>query len=121
MLAAAAAVATTGAAPLFAQEEKQSPSPNEKMGVAVVGVNGRGGTHIGAFANRKDTEILYVCDVDSGVGEVPSVYAGPGSEVDQGTPVLSPQPRQKLLAERLFPGLEPCAVARLDLCVISAL
>jgi predicted dehydrogenase len=69
MFAAAAAVATTGAAPLFAEDEKQSSSPNEKLGVAVVGVNGRGGTHIGAYAGRKDTEILYVCDVDSNVGQ----------------------------------------------------
>jgi predicted dehydrogenase len=69
MLAAAAAVATSGATPLLAADEKQSSSPNEKLGVAVVGVKGRGGSHIGAFAGRKDTEILYVCDVDSDVGE----------------------------------------------------
>lgn len=68
MLVAAAAVATSSAAPLLAQEEKQSKSPNEKLGVAVVGVKGRGGSHIGAFAGRRDTEILYVCDVDTNVG-----------------------------------------------------
>lgn len=69
MFAAAAAAAASSATPLFAEEEKQSSSPNEKLGVAVVGVKGRGGTHIGAFAGRKDTEILYVCDIDTGVGE----------------------------------------------------
>lgn len=69
MLVAAAAVATNGSTRLLAQEEKQSSSANEKLGVAVVGVNGRGGSHIGAFAGRKDTEILYVCDVDTNVGE----------------------------------------------------
>lgn len=69
MFAAAAAAAATSAGSLLAQEEKQSSSPNEKLGVAVVGVKGRGGSHIGAFAGRKDTEILYVCDIDTDVGE----------------------------------------------------
>ena len=36
--------------------------------MAVVGLRGRGGSHIGAFAGRKDTEILYLCDVDLEVG-----------------------------------------------------
>jgi predicted dehydrogenase len=68
MFAAAAAVAANGAAPVFA-EDKAPGSPSEKLGVAVVGAKGRGGTHIGAFAGRKDTEILYICDVDENVGE----------------------------------------------------
>ncbi|MFO0870067.1 MAG: Gfo/Idh/MocA family oxidoreductase [Pirellulales bacterium] len=66
MWATATAVAA-GSVKVYAQE-KQSSSPSEKLGVAVVGVKGRGGSHIGAFAGRKDTEILYVCDVDSEVG-----------------------------------------------------
>lgn len=69
MLVAAAAVATSSAVPLLAADEPQSKSPNEKLGVAVVGVKGRGGSHIGAWAGRKDTEILYVCDVDRDIGE----------------------------------------------------
>lgn len=69
MLVAAAAVATNSAGPLLAADEpEQSKSPNEKLGVAVIGVKGRGGSHIGAFAGRKDTEILYVCDVDRTIG-----------------------------------------------------
>lgn len=67
MLATAAAVASSATYPLFA-EDNQSSSPNEKLGVAVIGVRGRGNSHIGAFAGRKDTEILYACDVDSDVG-----------------------------------------------------
>ncbi|PHS03008.1 MAG: dehydrogenase [Blastopirellula sp.] len=70
MMASAAAVTATGASSLFAAEEApQSKSPNEKLSVAVVGVKGRGGSHIGAFAGRKDTEITYVCDVDTSYGE----------------------------------------------------
>lgn len=67
MLATAAAVAANSGLPLRA-EDVQSKSPNEKLGVAVVGVKGRGGSHIGAFAGRKDTEILYIVDVDREIG-----------------------------------------------------
>ncbi|MBW3599461.1 MAG: Gfo/Idh/MocA family oxidoreductase, partial [Planctomycetes bacterium] len=69
MFAAAAAAAAGSAGPLLAEDsEKQSSSPNERLSVAVVGVRGRGGSHIGAFAGRKDTEVSYVCDVDHGIG-----------------------------------------------------
>jgi predicted dehydrogenase len=71
MFAAAAAVAAGSANQIFAQEAADSTatsSPNERLGVAVVGVNGRGGSHIGAFAGRKETEILYVVDADREVG-----------------------------------------------------
>lgn len=67
MFATAAAVAAGATTPVWAADES-SKSPNEKLGVAVVGVKGRGGSHIGAFAGRKDTEILYICDVDSSIG-----------------------------------------------------
>jgi predicted dehydrogenase len=70
MFAAAAAAAVGSAAPLWADEaELQSNSPNERLSVAVVGVNGRGNTHIGAFAGRKDTEITFICDADRNIGE----------------------------------------------------
>ena len=68
MLATAAAVAAKSPAPLFAAEPLPSNSPHERLGVAVVGLRGRGGSHIGAFAGRRDTEILYLCDVDLEVG-----------------------------------------------------
>ena len=68
MAVAAAAVAGGSASDLFAAEQPLGGSPNERLGVAVVGVRGRGGSHIGAFAGRKDTEILYLCDVDREIG-----------------------------------------------------
>ena len=68
MFATAAALAA-GAIPARAGEDgKQSKSPNEKLGVACVGVNGQGNSHLGAYSRRKDTEVLYVCDVDENVG-----------------------------------------------------
>jgi predicted dehydrogenase len=68
MFAAAATVAANSTGLLVAEEETQSHSPGERLGVAVVGVRGRGGSHIGAFAGRRDTEILYICDVDQEIG-----------------------------------------------------
>ncbi len=72
MIAATSAVAGAGATAAWAVEneskEKLSSSPNEKLGVAIVGVNGRGRSHIDAFLGRKDTEILYIVDADEKVG-----------------------------------------------------
>ncbi len=69
MFAAAAAAMATGSGRLLAEEEPQSKSANERLNVAVVGVKGRGGSHIGAWAGRKDTVIRYVVDVDRQYGE----------------------------------------------------
>lgn len=68
MLATAAAVAAETPARLFAADPQPSASPNARLGVAVVGLRGRGGSHIGAFTARRDTEVLYLCDVDLEVG-----------------------------------------------------
>ncbi|MEZ6057225.1 MAG: Gfo/Idh/MocA family oxidoreductase [Planctomycetaceae bacterium] len=51
-----------------ADDKPQSSSPNEKLGFAIIGCGGRGGSHLDAFSSRKDTEVLYVCDVDAGHG-----------------------------------------------------
>jgi predicted dehydrogenase len=68
MLATAAAAAAS-AAPAWAEDAPASASPGEKLGVAVVGTKGRGGSHIDAFAGREDTEILYIVDVDEEIGQ----------------------------------------------------
>jgi predicted dehydrogenase len=59
-----AATAAIYAAPHFARAK----SPNGKLGVAVVGVRGRGSSHIGAYVGDSRTEILYVVDADEKVG-----------------------------------------------------
>ena len=41
---------------------------NDKIGVAVVGAGGRGGSHINAWLKDSRTEILYVVDVDENAG-----------------------------------------------------
>jgi predicted dehydrogenase len=68
MLAAAAAVSVGSQHWAAAAENTQSKSPSEKLGVAVVGVRGRGGEHLSAFSSRKDTEVLWIVDADSNVG-----------------------------------------------------
>lgn len=54
---------------VVAQDEApQSKSANETLNVAVMGVNGRGGSHLDAFSGRKDTRVTKICDVDKAVG-----------------------------------------------------
>lgn len=67
MIATAAAVAVPDQ--LFVDDERQSRSPNQRLGVAVLGVRGRGSSHIGALAGRRDTQITYICDPDLAVGK----------------------------------------------------
>ena len=67
-LLAAAAVTAAPATRVFAQDN-QSTSPNERLNVAVIGVNGRGQSHMGAFGARRDTDIIYICDADENVGQ----------------------------------------------------
>lgn len=65
---AASAAAASRVEWVFAEDEKPSTSANEKLGFAVIGVNGRGGDHINGVLERADCEILHVCDVDAIVG-----------------------------------------------------
>ncbi len=64
---AAASLAAAQVRPAFAQEG--SSSPGEKLRVAVIGVNGRGGSHIDGFGKRKDCEIAAIVDVDENVAQ----------------------------------------------------
>jgi len=51
-----------------AEPARQSRSANDRLGVAIVGVRGRGQSHINAFAGRQDTHVLYLCDPDEQIG-----------------------------------------------------
>ncbi len=68
MLAAAAAAMTGSGLVSTARADEQSSSPNERLRVAVLGVNGRGASHLGGFAGRRDCEVVAVCDPDEEVG-----------------------------------------------------
>ena len=69
MLATAAAVAAGHSNWASAEEAKLPASPAEKLGIAVVGVRGRGVEHLKAYNSRPDTEILWIVDADSNVGQ----------------------------------------------------
>ncbi len=69
LLAAAASAGVGGTPALGAESAKQSKSPNDRLSVAVIGVNSRGGDHAKAFDSRDDCVLTYICDADSAVGE----------------------------------------------------
>ncbi len=69
MLAATAAALAGSGLAAQASAEEQSSSPNERLRVAVVGLNGRGQSHLGGFMPRKDCEVVAVCDPDELVGQ----------------------------------------------------
>ncbi|MDB5346103.1 MAG: oxidoreductase domain protein [Schlesneria sp.] len=64
MLATAAAALAGRSQVSFAADD----APGEKLRVAVVGVNGRGGSHIAEFGARKDCEIAAIVDADEVIG-----------------------------------------------------
>lgn len=48
---------------------KRGNSPNEKLRMAVLGVNGRGKSHLDAFSGDKhNTEVAIICDPDESIG-----------------------------------------------------
>ncbi len=46
----------------------RSQSPNEKLGVAVVGVGGRGGDHLQGYMDDPRTEVRIIVDIDEKIG-----------------------------------------------------
>src|SRR5262245_38916092 len=70
-LLAAAAAATAGSVSTLAAADStpQSTSPNERIRVAVLGVNGRGKAHLAEYAGRTDTAVAVICDPDENVGQ----------------------------------------------------
>lgn len=63
IIAAGTASAAIAARPSTARAQ----AANETLGVAIVGVNGRGGDHINGFLSDKRTEIRALIDIDSKV------------------------------------------------------
>jgi predicted dehydrogenase len=64
MLATAATALAGRARTSFAADDEAG----EKLRIAVVGVNGRGGSHIAEFGARKDCEIAAIVDADEVIG-----------------------------------------------------
>src|SRR5262249_53564250 len=51
-----------------AETDQRVAGPNDKLRVAVLGVNGRGKNHLRDLGKRKDIEFAVLCDVDETVG-----------------------------------------------------
>lgn len=67
ILSAAVAAGTPLVAPAAAKDEKTG-SANERLKVAVIGVRGRGMSHVGGFLNKGvNCEITTICDCDEAV------------------------------------------------------
>lgn len=64
---ATAAMTLAGSRQTFAVDDKGQANAGDKLRVAVVGVRGRGGSHIGGFGERNDCEIAALVDVDETV------------------------------------------------------
>ena len=65
-----AAAVAAGTPTLRAADEPQPAkkgSSGDKLRVAVMGVRGRGMSHVGAFAGKNNCEVVTICDCDEGV------------------------------------------------------
>ncbi len=61
------AIAAAGVVGPISEAVGAEPGPNEKLGVCVVGIGGRGrGSHCKEWLNDPRTEIRYICDPDVG-------------------------------------------------------
>lgn len=67
LLSAAAATLSTSSVTLADTKPVATRGANDKLRVAVVGVNGRGMSHVGGFLGKNNCEITTVCDCDEAV------------------------------------------------------
>ncbi len=63
--AAAAASLSGWSRPLGAQDNAPADSPGEKVVMGIMGVNGRGAAIANGMMAAKNTEVAYICDVDT--------------------------------------------------------
>lgn len=61
--------AGTAAAALTAASYSRIVGANERVGVSVIGVNGRGKSHLNAFAENPGAEVRAIVDIDQAVNE----------------------------------------------------
>ncbi len=62
-----AAAATWAAGTLGTSARAEQAAPNDRIGVAVAGIRGRGGALLALLDAQPDVEVRYVCDVDESV------------------------------------------------------
>ncbi|MBQ9455676.1 MAG: Gfo/Idh/MocA family oxidoreductase, partial [Thermoguttaceae bacterium] len=62
--------AAAGAVSPMIVRAQDGVAANDKINCAVVGLNGRGQSHIGGFINNPNTVITYLVEVDEAIGKV---------------------------------------------------
>lgn len=93
--AAAALAARPFEAMAVEDEAKKAAGPNEKIRVAVIGVNGQGGAHVGEWLGNPDVELVAICDAD------PAAYQKHVNRFkDMKTPPRYEQDVRKLLEDK---------------------
>ncbi len=66
--AVTAVALVSGARAVHSQEQPpESSSPNSTMSAAVIGIGGRGGSHIEACLRAKQVTLTHLCEVDAGI------------------------------------------------------
>jgi predicted dehydrogenase len=93
--------ATVAAAAAYVPEARaavvENTSPNSKIRVAVIGVNGRGGEHLRGYLARPDCDVVAICDADEKVGMTKGV---PTVEKARGMKPKFYQDLRKLLEDK---------------------
>jgi predicted dehydrogenase len=72
LMAASAALATGSLTNVIRADESAASrkvGPNDKLRVAVIGVNGQGRSHVGEWLKNPDVDLVAICDVDPGAYE----------------------------------------------------
>ena len=72
---AATTLASLPAVAVRAAEPTRPAGPNEKIRVAVIGVNGQGGSHLGEWMSNRECQLVAVCDCD------PNAFARQGKRL----------------------------------------
>src|SRR5580700_1000441 len=67
LLAATAATARLTESAVEPASAQAPAGANERLNVAVIGVRGRGMSHVDGFADRNNCRVTHICDVDSAV------------------------------------------------------
>ena len=57
-------VATTAASAITSGSRARASGPNNKIGLGLIGVGGRGNSHLTGFGGRDDCHVVAVCDVN---------------------------------------------------------
>ena len=67
---------STAVAALTAASYSRVKGANERIAVGVVGLRGRGRSHVAAYLNNKEAEVAALCDIDQAVLERAALESG---------------------------------------------